>query len=111
MNHNALSLKNSKMAILRNEERGKSSKKIEDSELQALLDEDDAQIQQLAGQLNVTREADSIRLKSMGKIQKMGKWVPHELNERQQENRKITCEMLLARYKRKSFLHRICDWQ
>jgi len=43
----------------------------------------------------------------MGKIQEMGKWVPHELNERQQENRKITCEMLLARYKRKSFLHRI----
>jgi len=37
----------------------------------------------------------------------MGKWVPHELNERQQENRKTTCEMLLARCKRKSFLHRI----
>jgi len=36
----------------------------------------------------------------------MGKWVPYELNERQQENRKITCEML-ARYKRKSFLQRI----
>ncbi|EFN88466.1 hypothetical protein EAI_17570, partial [Harpegnathos saltator] len=34
-------------------------------------------------------------------------WVPHELNEIQQENRKTTCEMLLARYKRKSFLHRI----
>ena len=33
--------------------------------------------------------------------------VPHEPNERQQENRKTTCEMLLARSKRKSFLHRI----
>jgi len=43
----------------------------------------------------------------MKKIQKMEKWVPHELNERQQENRKTTCEMLHARYKRKSFLHRI----
>jgi len=63
--------------------------------------------QQLADQLNVIREAVSIRLKSMGKIQKMGKWVSHELNERQQENRKTICEMLLARYKRKSFLHRI----
>jgi len=70
-----------------------------------LLDEDDAQTQQLADQLNVTREAVSIRLKSMGKIQKMRKWVPYELHERQQENRKTTCEMLLARYKRKSFLH------
>jgi len=85
-----------------------SPKKFEDSELQALLDEDDAQTQQqFADQLNVIREAVSIRLKSMGKIQKMGKWVPHELNERQQENRKTTCEMLLARYKRKLFLHRI----
>ena len=90
---------------VRNEERGKPPKKFEDSELQALLDEDDAQTQQqLADQLNVTREVVSIRLKSMGK---MGKWVPRELNERQQENRKTTCEMLLARYKRKSFLHRI----
>ena len=92
---------------MRNEERGKP-KKFEDSELQALLDEDDVQTQQqLADQLNVTRENVSIYLKSMGKIQKMRKWVPHELNERQQENRKTTCEMLLARYKRKSFLHQI----
>jgi len=59
---------------VRNEERGKPPKKFEDSELQALLDEDDAQTQQqLANQLNVTREAVSICLKSMGKIQKMGK--------------------------------------
>jgi len=46
---------------VRNEEHGKPPKKFE--ELQALLDEDDAQTQQL-DQLNVTREAVSIRLKS-----------------------------------------------
>ncbi len=64
-------------------------KKFEDNGLQALLDEDETQTQQqLADQLNVTREA--VSMKSMGKIQKMGKWVPHELNERQQENRKYT---------------------
>ena len=41
-------------------------RKSEDSELQALLDEDDAQTQQqFADQLNVTQEAVSIRLKSM----------------------------------------------
>ncbi|GFU63742.1 mariner Mos1 transposase [Trichonephila clavipes] len=43
----------------------------------------------------------------MGKIIKIGRWVPHKLTGRQQENRKIVCEMLLARYKRKSYLHRI----
>ena len=50
---------------VRNEERGKLPKKFEDSELQALLD--DTQTQQLADQLNVTREVVSIRLKSIGK--------------------------------------------
>ena len=39
---------------MRNEERGKPPKKFEESELQALLDED-AQTQQLADQLNDTR--------------------------------------------------------
>ena len=57
--------------------------------MQALLDEDDGQTQQqLEDQLNVTREGVSIRLKVMGKIQKVGKWVSHELNEREQENPK-----------------------
>ena len=78
----------------RNEDRGRPPKKFRDSELRASLDEDDAQTQQqLADQLNVTRAAVSIRLKAMRKIQKVEKWVPHELNElneRQQEKaRKI----------------------
>ena len=41
----------------------------------------------------------------MGKIQKIGRWVPPELNERQR--RKNTCEILLERYRKKSLLHRI----
>ena len=41
------------------------------------------------------------------KVQKIGKWVPHELNDRQTERRQNTCQILLARQKRKSFLHRI----
>lgn len=89
-------------------ERENRPKKFEDTELQALLDEDATQTQEmLAEQLNVSRVAISKRLKAMQKIQKVGKWVPHELNERQMENRKVTCEMLLRRHERKSFLHRI----
>lgn len=93
---------------VRNEERGRPPKKFEDDELQALLDEDDGQTQEmLAEQLNVDRRTVGKRLKAMRKILKVGRWVPHELTERQQENRKTTCEVLLARFKRKSFLHRI----
>lgn len=89
-------------------ERENRPKLFEDTELQALLDEDCTQSQQmLAEQLNVARQTISFRLKAMGKIQKMGKWVPHMLNERQQENRKTMCQVLLDRLNRKSFLHRI----
>ncbi|GFW51658.1 mariner Mos1 transposase [Trichonephila clavipes] len=86
----------------------KKKKKIEDAELQALLYEDDGQTQEhLAKQLNVDQSTVFRRLKAMGKIIQVGRWVQHELTDRQQKNRKIVCEMLLARYKRKSYLHRI----
>ena len=41
----------------------------------------------------------------MEKIQKTCSWVPHELNDRQMKKRKKICDILLARYKRKSFSH------
>ncbi|GFW13063.1 mariner Mos1 transposase [Trichonephila clavipes] len=72
------------------------------------IDEDDGQTQaRLAEQLNVDQSTVSRPLKAMGKTIKVGRWVPHELTDRQQENRKIVCEMLLSRYKRKSYLLRI----
>ena len=43
----------------------------------------------------------------MGKIQKTGRWVPRELNDGQMEKHKNTYDILLSRYKKKSFLHRI----
>ena len=89
-------------------EHGKPPKKFDDKELQALLDEDDAQTQQqLADSLNVCQATISNRLRQMGKIQKEGKWMPYELTERNKEKRKTSCEILIERQKRKAFLHRI----
>jgi len=97
---------------VRNEECGKPSKKFEDSELQALLDEDDAHTQQqLADQLNVTQEVVSIHLKSMGKIQKMGKWVPHELNERTAGKPKNHLRNAARQVQRKVISPSNCDWR
>jgi histone-lysine N-methyltransferase SETMAR len=63
------------------------------------LDEDDILCQkQMTEMLNVAQQRISDHLKAMGNIQKCGKWVPHELNERQMENRKNTCEILLQRH-------------
>lgn len=93
---------------LKDNEHPGAAKRFEDEDLQVLLDEDPTQSQQiLAEKLNVSRVAICQRLKALGKIQKYGKWVPHALNDRQMEHRKTICEMLLQRFERKSFLHRI----
>ena len=66
LNHSALSDLKFKSGDfdVRNEERGKPPKKFEDSELQALYEDDAQTQQQLADQLNVTQEVVSICLKS-----------------------------------------------
>ena len=55
----------------------------------------------------MTQEAISHRLKSLRMIQKQEKWVPYELTLRNVECRFFTCKILLARHKRKGFMHRI----
>ncbi|GFV58063.1 mariner Mos1 transposase [Trichonephila clavipes] len=90
------------------QEGGRPAKKFENAEFQALLDEDDGQTQEHhAEKFNVDQTTVSRRFKAMDKIIKVGRGVPHKLTDCQQENQKIVCEMLLARYKRKSYLHRI----
>jgi len=88
-------------------ERSGRPKVYEDAELKA-LDEDSCQTQkELAFTLEVTQQTISHCLKSLGMIQKQGNWVPYELKPRNVECRFFTCEMLLARHKRKGLLHRI----
>ena len=86
----------------------RTAKKFEDKELEELFDEDPSQTQEeLAESLEVTQQAVSVRLKSMGMIQKQGNWVPYELKPRDIERRFFTCEQLIERQQRKGFLHRI----
>ena len=83
-------------------------KKFKDDELEALLDEDSTQTQkQLAARLGVTQTAISKRLHEMGKIQKVGRWVPHKLTEHNLGQRVNTCLMLLAKQQKKDFLWKI----
>jgi len=92
---------------LSDKKRENRPRKVEDCHLQALLDEDDTQSQKmLAEQLCFSSSHFHAATYHGGKVQKIGKWVPHELNDRQMERRQNTCQILLARQKRKSF-HRI----
>lgn len=93
---------------VKDKERSGRPKVYEDMELEVLLKEDSSQTQkELALTLQVTQQAISHRLKSLGMIQKQGNWVPYELKPRDVERRLCISEMLLARNKKKSFLHRI----
>jgi len=72
---------------LSDKKRENRSRNVEDCQLQALLDEDTQSQKMLAEQLGVSQAAISMWLHAMGKVQKIGKWVPHELNDRQMERR------------------------
>jgi len=94
---------------LSDKKRENRPRKVEDCQL-ALLDEDDTQSQKmLAEQLGVSQAIIFMRLHAMGKVQKIGKWVPRKLNDRQMERRQNTCQILLARQKKKVVPALDCD--
>lgn len=89
-------------------ERSGRPEKFEETELQALLDENACQTQrELAMELNVTQATISQHLHAMGKIRKLGRWVPHQLNENQLKARIDACKKHLDEHKKHSFLYRI----
>lgn len=93
---------------LEDKERPGQPKKFEDEELQALLDENSCRTQkELALVLNVDQTTIGKRLHAMGKIRKLGKWVPHQLNENQLNARITACRKHLAGHNKHSFLSRI----
>ena len=60
------------------------------------MEDDPTQTQrQLPEALHESQETMNGLLQVMAKINKFGKWVPYYLNERQVENRRVTCDMLL----------------
>ena len=93
-------------------QRSNQPKKCEDTELQALLNENSAQtLQELSRALNVTPMAVSKRLHAMEKIQKEGKWVPHELTENAIANRLNISLFLCSPDRKKKFFVTHCDWR
>lgn len=93
---------------MEDKERPGQPKKFQDEELEALLNEDSCQTQEeLAIALDVTQTTVCKRLQAIGMIQKEGNWLPYELKPRDVERRKLTCELLIQRQKRKGFLHRV----
>jgi len=76
--------------------------------LQAVLDINSAQTEKkLTEQLGVTQQAISVRSYTMGKVQKEGRWIPHELSEDNKNRQRDTALTLLSKSRKKDFLHKI----
>jgi histone-lysine N-methyltransferase SETMAR len=81
---------------------------IDRDELEVLLEEDPRLSSvELAKQLSVSHTTVLRQLHELGKVYKVGKWVPHSLTERNLNQRLTTCISHLARYKKKDFLWKI----
>ena len=85
---------------------------IDNDELKAIVEADDTKsTAELAAAFDVSVKTLLVHLRQIGKVKKLDKWVPHELNDRQREVRVETCLALLNRHTNEGILNRIvtCD--
>lgn len=85
---------------------------IQDDNLKAMVEADPSQtVRGIAEELGVSHHAVEDGLKRIGKVKKLEKWVPHDLNDRQKLARFEVCSSLLLRNQNDPFLERIvtCD--
>ncbi|XP_045451094.1 histone-lysine N-methyltransferase SETMAR-like [Melitaea cinxia] len=97
---------------LRNEPRGRLKMLGDNDQLKVIVEADDSQTTtELAAAFEVSTETILIRLLQFGKVNKLDKWVPDELNKRQREIRVEACLALLNRHTNEGILNRIvtCD--
>ena len=97
---------------LKNEPRGRPKTLVDNDELKAIVEADDTQsTAELAAAFDVSVKTILVHLRQIGKVKKLDKWVPHELNDRQREVRVETCLALLNRHTNEGILNRIvtCD--
>jgi len=90
------------------EPRAGRPQKIETDELQTVLNINSAQTEKkLTEQFGITQQVISVRLHTMGTVQKEGRWVPHELSKDNKNQRRGTTLTLLSKFRKKDFLHKI----
>lgn len=85
---------------------------IDNDRLKTLVEENSRQtVRELSEELGVDAATVSRHLASIGKVKKLDKWVPHELNDSQKNCRYQICSSLLLRNEKDPFLGRIvtCD--
>lgn len=97
---------------LTNEPRGCPESTVNNDELKVTVESDPSQsAYELSLEFGVSKQTVLTHLAQIGKVKKLDKWVPHELNEKQKQKRLEACLMLLSRHKSDAFFNRIvtCD--
>lgn len=91
--------------ILEDEPRSGRPSGFDEDRLNDLIHENPRQtLRELAEQMNSSPQTVLNHLNAMGKVQKLGSWVPHQLSEENKLQRSIICASLLARQHREPFL-------
>lgn len=81
---------------------------LDEEELETiLLRNPRATQQELATTLGCSQKTISNHLRSLGKVMKLGKWIPHDLSENNKNQRIMICTSLLSRQNRLPFLEQI----
>jgi [histone H3]-lysine36 N-dimethyltransferase SETMAR len=97
---------------LQDESRSGRPPTIDNSVLKSLIESNPRQTtRELAVILNTNNRTVCNHLQQIGKVKKLGQWVPHELSEKNKNQRLSICSSLLLRYEKDPFLERIitCD--
>lgn len=103
--------RNGNLSIEDEDRQGRHST-LDDDELKAVIESDPRKTtRQVSSELGVDQSTVVRHLELIGKVKKLDKWVPHELNEKQINQRFEVCSSLLVRHKNEPFLDRIvtCD--
>lgn len=64
-------------------------------------------IQEMSERVSAPWSTVQEHLKKIGKVNRQGIWVPHELNEIHKQQRRMICSALITRNQNEHFLHRI----
>lgn len=97
---------------MENDDRGRPPTTVSNDHLKEVVEADTRKsTRELAVDLNVSKSTISRHLQELGKVKKLDKWIPYDLNEKQQLCRFEISSSLILRNRNDPFLSRIvtCD--
>ncbi|XP_043510305.1 histone-lysine N-methyltransferase SETMAR-like isoform X1 [Frieseomelitta varia] len=101
--------------ILKDEPRAGRPSDLDDNLLKAILEQNLRQSTiDIAGRLNTSQSTVCLYLEKLGKVSKLGVWVPHNLSERNKEDRISIATSLFLLSNRLSpflFLAKLFEWK